>query len=155
MFSFSILSFISITLFSNLLAFSIFVFLTGIFDGVDGAIARLTGKSTLWGGFFDSFMDRCSEFVIFFSLLIYLWGEYLWNIIDMRIIVFFSLFGSIMISYLRSRAGILFKGDYDVGLLARSERLFYIFITSLISFFIGYLNEFIFIFVVKDQLELS
>jgi len=51
-----------------------------------------------------------------------------------------------MISYTRSRAENFYKGDFDVGLMARSERLFYLMITSLIAFFYGFFNEFLFIF---------
>ncbi|GAH16536.1 unnamed protein product, partial [marine sediment metagenome] len=47
------------------------MFITGIMDGCDGAIARLTNNSTKFGGFFDSFMDRFSEFFIFLGLLIF------------------------------------------------------------------------------------
>ena len=146
MLSFSILSFIALVFFSNLLLFSILVFLTGFFDGVDGAIARIKGKATTFGGFFDSVMDRVSEFVIFFAFLFYCWNSFLWGIIDMKIIVIVSFLSSIMISYLRARAEVFFKGDFDFGLMARSERLFYMVITMLIANFYGYVNEFLFIF---------
>ena len=146
MLNFSIFSFIALVFFSNLLLFSILVFLTGFFDGIDGAIARIKGKATIFGGFFDSVMDRLSEFVIFFALLFYCWNKFLWGIIDMKIIVFLSFLGSIMISYLRARAEVFFKGDFDFGLMARSERLFYLVITMLIANFYGYVNEFLFIF---------
>ena len=55
----AILSFVSLVFFSHLLIFAIFIFITGILDGVDGAIARLTNKSTKLGGFFDSITGRC------------------------------------------------------------------------------------------------
>ena len=148
MFGMSVISFVSITVFSNLFLFSIFVFLTGIFDGIDGAIARLTGKSSSRGGFLDSFMDRCSEFLILLGVLIRVWGDILWIFFDMRLIVFVSLLASLMISYLRARAVVLHQGDYDVGLMARSERLFYLFVASLISFFIDIFNVLIFIFMI-------
>jgi hypothetical protein len=51
-----------------------------------------------------------------------------------------------MISYIRSRAEVIFKGDFDFGLMARSERLFYLFVTMMIANFYGYSNEFLFIF---------
>ena len=146
MFSFSIFSFVALVCFSNLFLFSILVFITGFFDGVDGAIARIKERATLFGGFFDSVMDRMSEFIIFFALLFYSWNNLLWGIIDMKLIIFVSLFSSIMISYLRSRAEVFFKGDFDIGLMARSERLFYLVITMMIAYFIGYVNEFLFIF---------
>ena len=146
MLCFSILSYVTLVCFSNLFLFSIFVFITGFLDGVDGAIARMKKKATLFGGFFDSVMDRMSEFVIFFALLIYSWNRLLWGIIDMKFIIFISFFSSIMISYLRSRAEVFFKGDFDFGLMARSERLFYLVITMMIANFYGYFNEFLFIF---------
>jgi len=146
MLCFSILSYVTLVCFSNLFLFSISVFITGFLDGVDGAIARIKKKATLFGGFFDSVMDRMSEFVIFFALLIYSWNSLLWVIIDMKFIIFVSFFSSIMISYLRSRAEVFFKGDFDFGLMARSERLFYLVITMMIANFYGYFNEFLFIF---------
>ncbi|MHA1671702.1 MAG: CDP-alcohol phosphatidyltransferase family protein [Promethearchaeota archaeon] len=142
----SIISFLLLVFFSNYVLFSILVFLTGIFDGIDGAIARLKNKSTQFGGLFDSIMDRISEFFIFLALLINRWDENLWNIIDMKLIIILSYFTSIMISYIRSKAQTLYEGDFDIGLMARSERLFYIFFTTLISFYFGYFNEYILLF---------
>ena len=146
MLCFAILSFIWISLFQNLLVFSILVFITGIMDGCDGAIARITNKSTKFGAFFDSVMDRISEFFIFFGLIIFNWNIYLWNFFDMKLILFIGYLISFMISYCRARAEVFFKGDFDVGLMARSERLFYIFITTLIGFFYGFTAELLFIY---------
>jgi len=149
----SILSFIFLVVFlKNLLIFSIFVFLTGIFDGVDGAIARLKNTESAYGGFFDSFMDRISEFVIFLALLIYFWDQKLWETIDISLIIYISFLSSIMISYSRAKAESLFKGDFDIGLMARSERLFYIFLTMLIAYFIGYGIYFLFLFMILVSL---
>ncbi len=148
MLCFSIFSFFALVFFFNLFFFSIFVFLVGIFDGVDGAIARIKNRATTFGGFFDSVMDRTSEFVIFFALLFYNWNSVLWSIFDMKIIILISFFISIMISYLRARAEVFFKGDFDFGMMARSERLFYLFITMLIANFYGFVNEFLFLFMI-------
>ena len=146
MLSFSVFSFIFLVFFRNLLCFSIFVFITGIMDGCDGAIARLTNNSTKFGGFFDSFMDRFSEFFIFLGLLIFSKNKFLWGFIDMKLIIFISFLASIMISYSRARAEVFFKGDFDIGLMARSERLFYLFITMAIAFFYGFMEEFLWLF---------
>ncbi|MBY9018492.1 MAG: CDP-alcohol phosphatidyltransferase family protein [Candidatus Lokiarchaeota archaeon] len=142
----SIISFLFLVFFSNYVFFSIFVFLTGIFDGIDGAIARLRNKTSQFGGIFDSTMDRLSEFFIFLALLINRWDENLWNIIDMKLIITLSYLTSIMISYSRARAQILYDGDFDIGLMARSERMFYIFVTTLISFYFGFFNEYLLLF---------
>lgn len=144
----AIVSFLFLVCFQNLFLFAIFVFTTGMFDGVDGAIARLTNTESSFGGFFDSFMDRISEFIILLALLIHFWNEVLWNIIDLKFIIIITLIASIMFSYSRGRAEALFKGDFDVGLMARSERLFYIFITMLIAHFIGRGEYFLFLFMI-------
>jgi archaetidylinositol phosphate synthase len=144
MFICSLISFFCLVYFKTLFWYGIIVFITGIFDGIDGALARLNNRVTKFGGFFDSFMDRLSEFIILLALLIDRWNQTLWFIIDMKFIVLTSLFASIMISYSRSRAQTFHKGDYDIGLMARSERLFYIFIASILSAFFGFLNEFLF-----------
>ncbi|MFX0023009.1 MAG: CDP-alcohol phosphatidyltransferase family protein [Candidatus Hermodarchaeota archaeon] len=146
MLCFSIISFISLGIYHSLPYFSIFVFITGIMDGCDGAIARLTNRSTKFGGFFDSFMDRISEFFIFLGLYFYIQNQLLWNILDMKLVILISFTASIMISYTRARAEVFFKGDFDVGLMARSERLFYLVIISLISLFYNLFNLFLFIF---------
>ena len=130
----------------NLVIFAILIFITGIMDGVDGAIARLTDKSTQFGGFFDSVMDRLSEFVIFFGLLIYCWNQKLWTLIDVKLIVLTSFLATLMISYMRSRAENFYRGDFDVGIMGRSERLFFLFISALIAYFYGYYNELLFLF---------
>ena len=152
MLSFAIFGFISLVFFQNLLIFAILVFITGIMDGCDGAIARLTNKSSAFGGFFDSIMDRISEFVIFLALLIFTWGQFLWEVIDMKLVIFITFLAAIMTSYVRARAENFFKGDFnnrelDIGLMARSERLFYLVVTSIIAFSMNaFYNEFLFLF---------
>ncbi|TFG12211.1 MAG: CDP-alcohol phosphatidyltransferase family protein [Promethearchaeota archaeon] len=146
MFTFSVFSMIALIIFSNLLLFSLFVFLVGIFDGIDGAIARLSGRTTFFGAFFDSIMDRASEFVIFFSLLAHYRYYLLWNIIGLPIIIIVSFIASIMISYIRAKAENVYNGDFDVGLMARSERLFYIVISMIIVYFYGFIGEILFVF---------
>ncbi|MFX0017979.1 MAG: CDP-alcohol phosphatidyltransferase family protein [Promethearchaeota archaeon] len=148
MLAFSFLSFFFLVILSNLFLFSIFVFITGIFDGVDGEIARLTDKTSTFGGFFDSLMDRISEFIIFLALLIYCWDNILWNFIDVKIVILISFIASLMISYLRAKAEGIYKGDFDFGLMARSERLFYIFISMLLTSFLGYIDELLFVFMI-------
>ena len=43
----------------------------GIFDMVDGRVARATNQVTQFGGFFDSVIDRYSDVALFFGLLVY------------------------------------------------------------------------------------
>ena len=58
---------LGLILWQNLLWFGIWVFITGLMDGVDGAIARSTERGSAFGAFFDSTMDRASEGVIYLA----------------------------------------------------------------------------------------
>jgi CDP-diacylglycerol--glycerol-3-phosphate 3-phosphatidyltransferase len=95
---------------------SLFVFLCGLFDILDGKVAENSGRRSLFGAIFDSSLDRYSEFFIYLGLAYYLrhnWG--LW-------LIFFTLLGSFMVSYTRARAeglGI----TANVGLMQRAERM--------------------------------
>src|SRR4030088_527690 len=43
----------------------------GLFDMVDGRVARATNQVTRFGGFFDSVLDRYSDLALFMGLLGY------------------------------------------------------------------------------------
>lgn len=113
--------------------FGIFVFLVGIFDGVDGAIARFLNKESRFGGFLDSIADRFSEIIIFLAILLHFWDQKYWNLIEINFIIYISLGASLLISYARTRAQNISPGDYDIGLMGRSERLFFISISSILG----------------------
>ena len=95
------------------------VLVAGVFDMFDGAVARMTDRATKFGALFDSVMDRVSEAVVLLGLLwFYLEdGEQLG-----AMLVYVSIVGSTMVSYVRARAeglGIECKG----GLMQRPERV--------------------------------
>ena len=137
---FSILSSLSLIFINNLLIFGVLIFITGIMDGIDGAIARLTNKNSKFGAFFDSSMDRISEGVIYLSIV---WksSELLGNFPKWNIFfIWFCLVFSLLISYVRAKVEVeISKGenkyDTNIGLFARSERLFYLVILSFLSYF--------------------
>src|SRR6266566_2993645 len=54
-----------------LLVGGLLVLFAGIFDMFDGAMARVRNASTTFGAFFDSMLDRYSESIILFGLLLY------------------------------------------------------------------------------------
>ena len=133
----SVVACISIVFSDLFWVFGILTFLTGIFDGVDGALARLSGKSTKFGAFFDSTLDRISEIALYLGLFLnsnyFKWGKPFHQTIILLII-----FGSLMISYVRSRAENVSDSDFDIGIFARSERLFFLFLICVIPFKIVY-----------------
>ena len=102
-----------------LAAGGVVVLVAGVFDLFDGAVARMTNRATKFGALFDSVMDRVSEAVVLLGLLwFYLEdGEQLG-----AVLVYVSIVGSTMVSYVRARAeglGIECKG----GLMQRPERV--------------------------------
>ena len=97
----------------------ILVLISGLFDMIDGAVARRTGRVTRFGAVYDSTIDRYSEVAVFFGLGIYLIGH---RFYFTSVAAVFAIGGSIMVSYIRARAETLgFKAN--VGLARRQERV--------------------------------
>ncbi len=105
----------------------IFLALAGMFDGIDGEVARRSGRVTKFGAFLDSVLDRFSEFLLFGGLLYYY--RYFES---MFIIIFLSLMFSIMVSYTRARGEGL-GASVKSGLMDRVGRYIYLIIASLID----------------------
>jgi CDP-diacylglycerol--glycerol-3-phosphate 3-phosphatidyltransferase len=98
----------------------ILLVVAALFDTLDGAVARETGKVSSYGAFLDSTLDRYSESVIFLGLTYYYSAstEFRMEIV----LVFVVLVGSYMVSYTRARAEAL-DIECKVGLLQRPERI--------------------------------
>ena len=95
------------------------VLLSGALDLLDGALARATGKVSPFGALLDSTLDRLTEGAYLFGLLwFYLQGGSVLEVL----LIYLTLLGSLLISYVRARSeGLGIQGD--VGILARGERL--------------------------------
>ncbi|MFO8100822.1 MAG: CDP-alcohol phosphatidyltransferase family protein [Dehalococcoidia bacterium] len=103
----------------HLLIGGILVLFSGWFDMLDGALARLTGGITRFGGMLDSTVDRFSEAALFLGLTVFFANR--GDTLEVALIVA-ALAGSLMVSYTRARAeGMGFKGE--AGIFARPERL--------------------------------
>ncbi|MCL4459844.1 MAG: CDP-alcohol phosphatidyltransferase family protein [Chloroflexi bacterium] len=93
------------------------VLLVGAFDILDGALARVTQRMTTFGAFLDSTIDRYSEAVIYFGLLVLYAGRG-----HEALLIYAVIVGSLMVSYTRARAeGLGLR--CEVGLFARPERV--------------------------------
>jgi CDP-diacylglycerol--glycerol-3-phosphate 3-phosphatidyltransferase len=104
----------------NLLLGGILLIFAGLFDVVDGAVARVTNQTTKFGAFFDSTLDRYADAIVLGGLLYYFTYEDRDTTAIM--LTFVTLVGSLMISYTRSRAETLgIRGD--VGFAQRAERV--------------------------------
>jgi CDP-diacylglycerol--glycerol-3-phosphate 3-phosphatidyltransferase len=104
---------------NHLLIGGFLVLLSGLFDIMDGALARLTNQVTRFGALLDSTFDRISDAVLLLGLLVlYLISGGATEIV----LIFLALVGSFLTSYVRARAegiGI----NCSVGLFTRAERV--------------------------------
>jgi CDP-diacylglycerol--glycerol-3-phosphate 3-phosphatidyltransferase len=103
------------------------VILAGLFDMVDGRVARETNRVTRFGGFFDSVVDRYSDLALFMGLLVYYASINRFFYIVLTAIV---MTGSVMVSYARARAECTIP-KCKVGFLERPERVVLIIIGAL------------------------
>lgn len=101
----------------------------GIFDMVDGRVARRTNQVTVFGAFFDSVIDRYSDVVLFFGLIIYYARI---NHLRYVFLVAFVMVTSLMVSYTRARAEALI-GSCKVGFMERPERIVLIILGALFN----------------------
>lgn len=106
------------------------VLFAGLFDMMDGRVARVGNMSSTFGALYDSVLDRYSELVTLFGIFYYLILQgYVWS----SIITFVALIGSLMVSYVRARAEGLGL-ECKVGFMQRPERVV---LTSLGALFCG------------------
>ena len=108
----------------------VLVLVAGLFDLLDGALARFTKQTTRFGAILDSVADRISEAAILCGLLI-------WYIPQEEasleiVLIFVVLIGSFLVSYIRARAEGL-GWQCQVGLFTRAERVIVLVIGLLIN----------------------
>jgi CDP-diacylglycerol--glycerol-3-phosphate 3-phosphatidyltransferase len=95
------------------------IIFAGLFDMVDGRVARATNQVTRFGGFFDSVLDRYSDLALLMGLLVY------YGTLNRPLYVVLTaivMTASVMISYARSRAENIIP-TCKVGFLERPERV--------------------------------
>jgi CDP-diacylglycerol--glycerol-3-phosphate 3-phosphatidyltransferase len=104
---------------NNLLIAGLLVLFSGLLDILDGALARYTSKTTVFGSLLDSSFDRLSEAILLFGLLV----VSLRNGNDLEALIIFGvLISSFLVSYVRARAEGLGL-ECKVGLFTRVERV--------------------------------
>jgi CDP-diacylglycerol--glycerol-3-phosphate 3-phosphatidyltransferase len=107
----------------------VLIIAAALFDAIDGTLARMMGRTSRFGAFLDSTLDRFSEAIIFLGIFIYLIGQ------DQKlelILIYVTVVGSMMVSYARARAegiGVALKD----GLFTRFERIFILVVGLLFS----------------------
>lgn len=104
------------------------ILFAGLFDMLDGQVARLGNMSSTFGALFDSVLDRYSESIMFLGICYYLVAHHYFI---SSIFAFIALIGSMMVSYTRARSeglGIENKG----GLMQRPERVILVSVSAIL-----------------------
>src|SRR5579862_1004051 len=99
----------------------------GLFDMVDGRVARETNRVTRFGGFFDSVLDRYSDCALLVGLLVWYGGINRFFYVVLTAIV---MTGTVLISYTRARAENTIP-KCKVGFMERPERVVLLIIGAL------------------------
>lgn len=104
------------------------ILFAGLFDMMDGRLARVSKQESRFGALFDSVLDRYSELVMFLGICYYLVAQ---QYFLSSLFAFIAMIGSVMVSYVRARAeglGIECKG----GLMQRPERVLLVGISAIL-----------------------
>lgn len=104
----------------------VLLIIAGLFDMVDGMVARQVKEETPFGAFFDSIMDRYSDLIMYLGLIIHYGQEDRMNYV---VLVGIVMMGSVLTSYARARAESIIP-KCKVGFLERPERIVLLIIGS-------------------------
>jgi len=110
---------------------ALFVFLNGLFDAIDGKVAKISKKSSKKGDFLDHALDRYGDVMILCGLALSLWNRY-------PLIGIIAISGVLLTSYMGTQSqAIGYERNYS-GLLGRADRLFLLMVAPLIQHILLY-----------------
>ena len=95
---------------------------TAFFDVLDGEVARRTGRSTVFGAFYDSTLDRVADGALMAGLTVFYATNPVHHNIYMMVVCLVGIIGTFLVSYTRARAESL-GIDAKVGVMQRPERI--------------------------------
>lgn len=109
----------------NLIIAPIFLLISGLFDALDGVIARLQRRVTVFGGFLDSMLDRYADALVLMGIILGGYCDIFWGLL--------ALIGSLLVSYSRARAEAAGVKMETIGIAERAERIIILFIASFLT----------------------
>ncbi|MEO1514130.1 MAG: CDP-alcohol phosphatidyltransferase family protein [Bacteroidota bacterium] len=113
------------------------ILFAGLFDMIDGRLARLGNMAHPFGALYDSVVDRYSELIMFLGICYYLVSH---DYFLSSIFAFVAMIGSMMVSYTRARAEGL-GVSCSIGIMQRPERVLLVGISAILcglfSYFVG------------------
>ena len=130
----------------------VFILLSGIFDVLDGAVARASNRITAFGAVLDSVCDRYADGIIFVGII---YGLLSRNIVSHQLFLIpdwlwcsLALIGSYLVSYTRARSEAAGAKSMNIGFAERPERM----ILLVLGAFTGYLVAAIVLIVVLTHI---
>ncbi len=108
---------------------------SGFCDTLDGIVARIYGEATVFGGFFDSVLDRYSDAIIYMAILVSGLSNYALGAFWGPILVLVTLTGSLLVSYTRARAEAAGIKMESIGFAERAERMIILSAVSIMAYF--------------------
>jgi archaetidylinositol phosphate synthase len=125
-----------------LLLATAFLLASGFCDTLDGIVARTFGQTTVFGGFFDSVLDRYADATVFAGILIANLSNPAIGPVLGPVFGLAALSGSILVSYSRARAEAVGIKMESVGFAERAERMLILSVVTIFGYFwlpaIGY-----------------
>jgi archaetidylinositol phosphate synthase len=106
---------------------TILLLASGFCDALDGILARTYQQESVFGGFFDSLLDRYADAAVYAGVIIGGLCEPLWGLA--------ALAGSMLVSYSRARAEAAEINMESVGIAERAERILILSVASVAAFF--------------------
>ncbi|MCW3996710.1 MAG: archaetidylinositol phosphate synthase [Candidatus Bathyarchaeota archaeon] len=104
----------------------VFLLTSGFCDTLDGIVARTFEQTTVFGGFFDSVLDRYADAVVYTGIIIAGLCNPIWGLA--------ALTGSVLVSYSRARAEAAGVKMESVGFAERAERMLILAVASMVAF---------------------
>jgi archaetidylinositol phosphate synthase len=111
----------------------VLLLLSGYCDMLDGALARLCQKTTPFGGFLDSLLDRYADSAVYFGIMLGRLCTVPWGLA--------ALIGSLLVSYSRARAEAAGIKMETIGLAERAERIIIIAAATIAEIFFAGIIE--------------
>ena len=108
------------------------ILFAGVFDLMDGAVARSQGRVTPFGGFFDSVIDRYSDFVLYIGLLFYYSNT---GHPYHTLLTSLAAMGSFLVPFTRARAETVIP-SCKIGIMERPERIILLAIGALLHWLV-------------------
>ena len=114
----------------------ILVQIASIIDGSDGEVARANGRTSFFGGFFDSVMDRYVDAFIFIGLTIYSLNVLL--ITHAFLLGIITIIGAYLISYTAAKVELKKGFNFSRTIQGRDTRLFIVFLAGICAIFLDW-----------------